>query len=197
MPKLVDYSARFDFIREAVCTVVLRGGAEAVNMRTVAAELRLSVASLRRALNSSEALPVLGLQLIERRRRARWLRGSGESDPLGRALAALAAELPLDEQRVEEAVVWGALTAARSRQDDRVHKLAADRDTALDSLVGRLVSVAEVPEPDRDYESTRLRAVVDGLTAAVCVGRLATTEAGRMLHRHVEELASTQAGRIP
>jgi hypothetical protein len=119
VPKLVDYAARFEFIREAVCAVVDRSGAAALTQRSVAEELGISLTTIKRLIDSAESLPSLGLELVqrERRNRARSRRDSG----LPRAVALLLTQLPTDEESLAHARVWESVTSAHSR-DGRVRE---------------------------------------------------------------------------
>lgn len=116
MPKLIDYGVRFELMREAVVRLAAREGAAAVTLARVATEMNVSSHTLRRALARADALPVLGLGLIERQRRHRWLTTPGPrrigSPALSRANATLALELPLNPARIEETRAWTALTTA-------------------------------------------------------------------------------------
>ena len=95
MPRLVNYSDRFDGIREAVFDLTLRDGPTGISLPAVAAHLQLSTRSLQRLLSSSKHLPMLGLQWAERERRRRllWSRRRTEAAAAS-ALADLLEDLP-------------------------------------------------------------------------------------------------------
>jgi hypothetical protein len=176
MPELIDYSARFDRIREAVFMITLRDGPDAINLPAVARELDMSVSSLRRLLSTSEHLPRLGFQWIERMRRRRVSqRVPGEVDGQEvwkRALNLLLRELPSDTDRVDEARVWASLVTAHEGAHPWAQQARTERDRWLEDLSGRVFADTVPAGDELRYESARLRALVEGLTAGVCRGWL-------------------------
>jgi hypothetical protein len=62
----------------------------------------------------------------------------------------------------------------------------ADRETRLDTVFGRVLTLLEVG--DSEAESLRLRALVDGLTMSVCFGRISPAEGVHGMDRHLAEL---------
>jgi hypothetical protein len=62
----------------------------------------------------------------------------------------------------------------------------ADRETHLDTVIGRVLTLLEVD--DREAENVRLRALVDGLTTAVCLGRISPAEGVQGMDRHLADL---------
>jgi hypothetical protein len=62
----------------------------------------------------------------------------------------------------------------------------ADRETHVCTLIERVLTLLEVG--DREAETVRLRALVDGLTMAVCLGRISPGEGVLTMERHLAEL---------
>ena len=180
MPKLVDYAARFEFIREAVCAVVDRGGAAALTQRSVAEELGISLTTIKRLIDSAESLPSLGLELVqrERRNRARSRRDSG----LPRAVALLLTQLPTDEESLAHACVWESVTSAHSR-DGRVREFREAWSSELDGLISH-ISDNQIDDQGR----LLLRAVFDGLLQAVIQRRVELEAAHAALRAHLDSL---------
>jgi hypothetical protein len=93
-------------------------------------------------------------------------RGWSDVDPVGYEEAA-----PAREPRA------GALALARYFDD---------RETHVSTVTDQVLALLEVAE--RDAESIRLRALLDGLTLAVCRGRISPVECVRTMDRHLTGL---------
>ncbi len=115
MPKLVDYSVRFAFLREAAFEVVLRhgeGGLAALSRRSIAAALGTSVNTVRRLLAAEADLTTLAADEVERRRRwGRWGHPR-DAEPMVLAMYQLRTCVPDTEQRIAEELVWLRLVLA-------------------------------------------------------------------------------------
>lgn len=195
MPRLIDYGARFDLTREAVIAVTLRQGAAAVNMQTVSRELGVSVATVRRFLKGSGALPLLGLEHVERQRRNRRMTGGGVSlmsDPsVKNLMAAVRLELPLTEQRLEEARAWQALVAANC--GPATDKFEEDQRQTWRHLLGHLLYKMDLPEERRPLELQRLIALMTGLTAQLVTEQISPDAAVEVIDHHLLDLAARPA----
>jgi len=105
MPKLIDYAARFEFLRRASFVVVLDRGPYALSRRGIAAALGTSVNSVRRLLSDEADLRELALgEVVQRRRQGRWGQ-RGLAGP-GLAVHLLRTLLPDEERRIPEELVW-------------------------------------------------------------------------------------------
>ena len=195
MPRLIDYGVRFELTREAVIAVTLREGAAAVNLQTVSRELGVSVATVRRFLASAGALPQLGLEHIERQRRNRRMNGGGVSlltNPSAqRLMAAVRLELPLTEQRLEEARVWDALVTAYP--GPVIDKFEERERRVRGHLFGALLHRLELPEEQRPLELLRLTAVMTGLTTQLVTGEITAEAAEEVIDHHLLDLAAHPA----
>src|SRR6478735_5772793 len=133
MPRLIDWGVRFELIREGVVRVAARDGGAAVTIASVAAELHVSGSTLRRTLDSSGALPGLGVAWIERLRQ--YSRHGAikafEAGTVDRVVAAIRCELPSNEEELECERAWAELTgvgaAARCRELRDEHNEHLDR----------------------------------------------------------------------
>lgn len=106
MPKLVNYSARFEFLREAAFTVVRDRGTAALSRHAVAAALGTSVNTVRRLLSPDANLLVLAATEVERRRRHGRFGRLRDGEPLERALYVVRGLLPDIDARIDEELVW-------------------------------------------------------------------------------------------
>ena len=106
MPKLVNYAARFVFLREAAFDVVLHEGVGALSRRSVAAALGTSVNTVRRLLSADADLVTLAADEVDRRRRHGRLGVPHEVEPVATAVHLLRKLLPDTEARVAEELVW-------------------------------------------------------------------------------------------
>ncbi len=231
MPKLVNYAARFDFLREAAFTVVHDEGVAALSRHSVARALGTSVSTVRRLLATEADLVVLAADEVARRRRHGRYGQLREGEPLARALHVVRALLPDDEHRVAEELVWLRLELARPRgascaagteettlperwqiaekgwadvdsavgADPRTQSKASEVGDPLaehahwreEEVAHRIASALEllaVPATARDLEAELLRAGTNGLTWAVCEGRLTPAEAVTHLEHHLAAL---------
>lgn len=106
MPRLVDYPARFAFLRRAAFVVVRDHGPHALSRRAVAEVLGISVNSVVRLVADDADLRLLALDEVERRRRqALWRRPRGLEGP-DLAVALLRSLVADDEDRIAEELVW-------------------------------------------------------------------------------------------
>jgi AcrR family transcriptional regulator len=229
MVKRVDYSSRFEFLRQAAFSLVLDRGVHALTLRALAAELELGVNTVRRLVDPSTELAALAAdEVLTRRRAGRWGRLPEDPDDAARTL--MHRLLPDELSRIDEELVWLRLVAShatvpgsresarRLRHDfqiaergwsdvelDGVHldpqvepqveassgamamaPYFSDRETQLDMVIDRVLTLLEVGDPGA--ESVRLRALVDGLTIAVCRGRISPEEAVQTADRHLASL---------
>ena len=198
MPRLIDYGVRFEFIREAVLRVCVRDGARALSAAAVAAEMQISVATLRRTMARIEALPALGAGFIMRQRaiRARVNRGRVGLTPVQLAQHILERELPLDEERLHEELAWSQIVHT-FRDDDSVRKYWQQHEDDLDAVMSGLAKLLEVPEEVRPREILRLRALHSGLASGICAGRVTADDARAVVQAHVAELASRGSDQAP
>jgi hypothetical protein len=127
VPKLVNYSARFEFLREAAFTVVRDQGVSALSRHSVAAALGTSVNTVRRLLSPEADLRVLAADEVARRRLHGRLGRLRDGDAVERAGHVVRALLPDAQHRVDEELVWLRLMVALPR-DSLTH---ADPDGTL------------------------------------------------------------------
>lgn len=193
MPKLIDHQQRREEIAAAAWRVILRNGVAGASVRTVAAEAGLSAGSVRHVFGTQSELLAFAMRLVFTRVGARVV-------PLspGRPAEEVAAELlPLDaERRAEMGVYVAMLTAANSEPG-----LREVRDEALEGMHNAsrfVIALLEgagglPPEVDREYETVRLHALLDGLAAhLVWQAEDADTQwAHDVLVRHLRSLTSS------
>ncbi len=201
MPKLIDYSGRFDCLREAAFTIVLREGTTGLTIPAVATELLTSVSTIRRSLASANSLPRLAYQWIDIRDRFRVdRRAPGEipgTDTWSACLNALLRELPFDHSRTQDARVRAAVLSHDRFREWAVEASAARADR-LRTLCDATHQDLALSATDLRYESQRLEALIEGTTANACAGRLVPEECVSVVRRHVLDLrAACQPDRRP
>jgi hypothetical protein len=190
MPKLIDWSVRFDLMREAVVRLAASGGAGAVTLSAVAAELQVSASTLRRTLRSPDVLPEMGVVWIERQRRYPRFRGRPngvEHGSIEHATWVISRELPTDEEEVDRERAWRELTTLSA--SPRSIELRDDHLAFLDNLVTAAIGLALPDGTSNELEVIRLRALVDGLTDAACRGSITGEQVLAALDRHMADLA--------
>ncbi|MEV0234014.1 TetR/AcrR family transcriptional regulator [Nonomuraea sp. NPDC050786] len=176
MPKIVDPVERRREVVDALFRVVVRDGLQRASLRTVAAEARLNIGSLRHYFATQEELMRFAMtSMIERV--AERLRAAVEEagdlavlstrERLELSARLLGELLPLDERRRAEVAVFLDFAAA-SRTDPALRDLASQVAVGTRGFVGRVLERLEAggalrPGLRLDVETERLSALVDGL----------------------------------
>lgn len=210
MPRLVDYSLRLRTYAEAAGAITLRDGPLAISLRTVAQAVDHPVASVRRAVAiAGFPLPCFPLDLIGTRREARYLRRIGlHRDVVDldatTALQALLTQLPQEPRDADDEIIWQRIVTALAVTDEPVRAFADLWNERLDQLVGRVIDTwlpaasrrppGTGPEPRRQTEAARLRAIIDGATAAAGRRDITCEQGIAVVRRHVEELRDAAHG---
>ncbi|MEV0145437.1 MULTISPECIES: TetR family transcriptional regulator C-terminal domain-containing protein [unclassified Nonomuraea] len=176
MPKVVDPVERRREVVDALFRVVVRDGLQRASLRTVAAEARLNIGSLRHYFATQEELMRFAMTSMIERVSERLLAAVEEAGDL----AALSAEerlelavrllgelLPLDGRRRAEVTVFLDFATA-SRTDPALRDLAGRVAVGTRAFVGRVLERLEAGGALRrglrlDVETERLSALVDGL----------------------------------
>lgn len=171
MPKLIDHSERRAHLATATWRVILRDGVAGVSVRTVAAEARLSTGSLRHVFASQSELLIFALQLVVDRASERLMGLPLRATALEMVKAVADQLMPLDRERRAEMEVYLALfTAANANPDLREARDAAHRKVRdvcrwmIEELDDR--GALQVGA-DRELETIRLHALIDGLAAHI------------------------------
>jgi hypothetical protein len=179
MPKLIDWGVRYELIREAVVRIAAREGAGGVSFVTVAAELRVSVSTLRRTLDSPNALPQMGTSLLARlRRQRRYMRGCPrgvERGSVEHVVWTLTSELPVTEEDLEQERAWVQLTGPGA--SEACTELRRGDEDYLDALMLGALKRLGTEESFRAQQTIALRALLDGLIAARCRETVTVDEA--------------------
>lgn len=177
VPKIVDHNARRSEIAAALRRVIVRKGVAGASVRAVAAEAGWSMGALRHYFATQEELLRYGVemqlqQVPERLGEVVARLGPGPA----RAQALLEELLPLDEQRLSEALVWlAALGQARvDRSLDDLRRLGFDGERRIARAAIADVFAQPWPEsgdffveplaPQLEAEAAKLQVLVDGLT---------------------------------
>jgi AcrR family transcriptional regulator len=189
MPRLVNYSDRFDGIREAVFDLTLRDGPTGISLPAVAAHLQLSTRSLQRLLSSSKHLPMLGLQWAERERRRRllWSRRRTETAAAS-ALADLLEDLPGGPAAAADQRVWWALVPVFEGTCDWAQAARAEHDELVEALATTIVCSGAIADALQAYERERLCALVAGTAHRILAARLTHEEGTEVVRAHVHDL---------
>ena len=196
MPRLVDWGARYEFIREAVVRVAARRGAAAVTLEGVAAELHVSTSTLRRALESPDTLPGMGVRWIARQRHyRRYLRGlppGADRGSVEHAVWLLRSELPEVEEELEQERAWSQLVHGGVGED--IRELQQAEDAYVDALVRSVLELRQTEQSTREGQAITVRAVLDGLKAALCRQSITVDAAVQCLDTCLATLSPDDAG---
>jgi len=199
MARSIDLADRRRTVSEAAWRVLARDGLGALSVRNVAAEAGLPPSTVRYVFPTQASLREHAITLVFDRTRERIEAVPTDVPPRERAHRIVLELLPLDEERVLELEVYlalgnAALTDAELRPalDEAVREMRAWCEEVL-GLVGEHGLREADREADREYETRRLHALVDGL--AMHLVRLAPGESGEwaidVLDRHLDGLAAS------
>lgn len=167
MPKIVDHAARRQQLAEAAWRVIRRDGLEGASARNIAKEAGISLGSLRHYFASQNELFAFSLQMIGERVKERIEKLHSTGDLYADTVAVIEETLPLDEERLYEAIVWFAFMS-KTLVDPALGKLAREVHESLFRLFHKLAAAIIRFAPHRsnadvEWEARRLHALVDGL----------------------------------
>jgi AcrR family transcriptional regulator len=205
VPRLLDADRRRADLAAAVWRIVARNGVAAASVRTVAREAGLSAGSVRHVFPSQDELLHFAMAEVVARSAERIRAGAvlrvaqaGRGEVVAAVRALLEELLPLDDERMVEARVCQAFVASGA-SDPATAALRAQVDAGLRGVCGHCVdALAEHGRlgagRDREVETGRLWAVVDGLALHVLADP-ATTAAGvrGVLDVHLADLGRRAA----
>lgn len=149
MPKVVNYAARFEFLRRAAFLVVRDQGPHALSRRSVANALGTSVNSVRRLVAEDADLRQLAAdEVTHRRSRGRWDQRR-DLTGIDRATFLLRRVLPDEHHRVAEELVWLRLVI------DSCTTMAGDDTVAALQAAHLVADRGYVPEDHRPPAAAR------------------------------------------
>ncbi|MGK5549331.1 TetR/AcrR family transcriptional regulator [Streptomyces sp. URMC 127] len=206
MPKIVDPVARRRAVAQAVLTVAARHGLEHASLRNVAEEAGLAIGSVRHYFADHDELMTFTMTELSRRiderirtHAERLLAPDSRADRADRRAGTeglLAEFLPLDEVRRQESALWLAFTSAALTRPE-LRPCAAEMQANLHTLLTRVLHEAQraggLPgSADVELESTRLAAVLDGLTlqATLLPDHYPPKLLRQVLRRHLDALTT-------
>ncbi|QZY21017.1 TetR family transcriptional regulator C-terminal domain-containing protein [Streptomyces decoyicus] len=204
VPKIVDPLARRRAVAQAVLSVVARHGLEHASLRNVADEAGLAIGSVRHYFADHDELMTFTMRELSRRigdrirtHAERLLapdRGTDRTDRRAATEELLAEFLPLDGARRQEAALWLTFAAAAHTRPE-LRPCAAEMQADLHTLMSRVLHEARYAgglpaDTDVELESTRLAALLDGLTlqATLLPDRYPPKLLRQVLRRHLDAL---------
>ncbi|MFI9046978.1 TetR/AcrR family transcriptional regulator [Streptomyces sp. NPDC053427] len=203
MPKIVDPVARRRAVAQAVLSVAARQGLEHASLRNVADEAGLAIGSVRHYFADHDELMTFTMRELSRRigdrirtHAERLLTPDRGTDRRAATEELLAEFLPLDAARRQEAALWLAFTAAAHTRPELL-PCAAEMQADLHTLMSRVLHEARYAgglpaDTDVELESTRLAALLDGLTlqATLLPDRYPPKLLRQVLRRHLDALTA-------
>ncbi|HSR23541.1 MAG TPA: TetR family transcriptional regulator C-terminal domain-containing protein [Candidatus Eisenbacteria bacterium] len=198
MPRRADHDARRRRIARALWRVAVDQGLDAVSLRHVAAEARVSMGQVQHYFRTKDEMLRFALDAISERvaerigQRVARLTDEGRGDPLALVRAVLLELLPLDEDRRLEAYV-GFAFLTRATVQPAIAAGLREQYRQLHDFVARRIRDGQragrtSPELDPDRETVVLLALVDGLAAHVLVEDEARTPALAAFDGHLRRL---------
>jgi len=201
MPKIVDPEERRRAIVEAVFVVVARDGLARASLRSIAAEARLAIGSVRHYCGSQQEIRELAVEALSTGFEDRFRAHLADLPAVQagalprRALAQRALEelLPLDERRRSEMAVSLEFTVA-ARTDPSVGPQVARLRRGMVMVIARILAGLEQAQALRDgiqveVEIDRLAALLDGLALrGLDPEELSPQRARDVLLRHLDDI---------
>jgi len=171
VPKIVDHDARRAEYLDALWRVVERDGAQAVTVRSVAAEAGLSKSNLGYYFASQDALLAAAVRQIVQATAAALddlSAGDGTEYTPATAVAASLLIVPMTTERRRQAQVWLMLAAGHAT-DEAFASILAELNAVVRAgalmVVRRLAAGGFVsPARDLDFEAAALHTLLDGLS---------------------------------
>ncbi|WP_019423426.1 TetR/AcrR family transcriptional regulator [Paenibacillus sp. OSY-SE] len=194
MPKIVDHEERKEKLAEATWRVIRREGMERASVRTIAMEAGISAGSMRHYFSTQSELLAFSMKLVSDRVKARIRSSEFSGNPLEDIQRIIYEILPVDEERSAEMEVWLSFTAKalvdpalQSLSNEVYDELRATIAHCIDFLID---SGLARPELNREIESERLYALVDGLAmhAVMQPGRATPDVLKSVVLHHLEAL---------
>lgn len=162
MARRLAAGPRRQLLAEAVVRLLVRGGFEAVTVRSVAAEAGVSAGAVQQQFATKDALLLAGVLLVTARFNDRTVLIPGDATTRELTRSLLLNALPLDDERREDALLWSALLDRAGRAPEIAAAVRTVDNEALDGLA-EVLAGASVSEPAR--AAALLLAVCDGLAA--------------------------------
>ncbi|OUM86105.1 MAG: TetR family transcriptional regulator [Bacillus thermozeamaize] len=211
MPKIVDHEAKRKQLGEAVWRIIRREGLEGVSVRSVAKEAGMSLGALRYYFSSQNDLLAFSLKMVGERIKKRIENLSMTGDIRKDIETIIGETLPLDEERITEAIIWLAFIG-KSLADPTLGVLAAEAQKELYALYKKLTDALircglVPPETNAELEAIRLHALIDGLVIHALIDpRTVTPETIRrtiayhlnsIMQKHTDHRADTNGATSP
>jgi DNA-binding transcriptional ArsR family regulator len=192
MPRRVDYASRFAFLREAAFSIVCDRGVDALSRRALAQQVGLSRARVDELLRADVPLVSLAAkEVVERRREGRWFLAS--APPLDSATRLVCSLMADADHRVDEERVWIRLVSHPTARSGLTGYLA-DRDDLVVATIRQALGLLGVDESALPAQELHVRAMAEGLTLAVVLGRMTPADAVDVVARHLRAFQAEAFG---
>ena len=144
-----------DAFAASVLDLIVRGGIQAVSVRTVAADSGWSAGALQKTFSNKEALLRAAVELVVSRVEARMDAISFGGDATDYLVRLIEETLPLDQLRREEAIAWNAF-AAEATHTQWIAEILAGQDQRIS---------AQLVEALRSFGTSQPEAAAAGIIA--------------------------------
>lgn len=194
MPKIVDHDARRLEVIAALWRVVEREGAEAVSVRSVAAEAGLSRAGMTYYFDSQAQLLALAIEQSVATVTSRILALDLFDCTVDTAVDAFVAMLPDTRERQSQAEVW-LLLLGQARNDVAAQQVLSGLNATVRAGIVDVLTALAGDRLDIDQSAATLHAMIDGVSVAILTDPHSATvgSAREILHAYVTTLVSHEA----
>ncbi len=196
MPKIVDHEDRRSLYVEALWRVVSREGAGAISVRSVAAEVGVSPATVLHYLPSRADLLGAAVQKFTSDGWERFETYLGRNIDLEEAVDAVMIGVPDSATRRRQSEVWLQLVAEQQTNPAArpiLDQLLVEVRRGARALIELFLANGLMhPDRDVDFEANRLHALVDGVSLHTLVNHRKSSPASirKVVAGHVRDLAS-------
>jgi TetR/AcrR family transcriptional repressor of bet genes len=195
VPRRVDHEARRRAIADAVFEVIGSRGLEAVSLRDVAAQARVSMGAVQHYFASKDQMLLFAMDHMRDRALARMqgeLAAISEPNARETVRAAVRVMLPIGEQGRQEAIVAGAFYTFATVHSGYADLLREGYQRLLAVSRQTLRAAAEAGEIadgiDTDRESAMLFFFVQGLIGPMLIGIYSTADALALLDHQLDRI---------
>ena len=148
-----------DVFAASVLNLIVRGGIQAVSVRTVASDSGWSVGALQKTFPTKEALLRAAVDLVVSRAEARMDAVAFEGDVVDYLVRTIEETLPLDQLRREEAIAWNAF-AAEAVHTPWIAEILIEQDQRTSAHLGEALRSLGTSQPE--VAAAAIIAVSDG-----------------------------------
>ena len=186
MPKIVSHPDRRREITYALWSVIYHRGITGVSFQAVADAAEISVGRIQHYFASKRDLVIEGARTLVAMSSERWASATEPDDASANLASLVRQPIPRTEEFRLGSAVWYAYLAA-ALTDDELGEIVREAVASGFSLAAQLTAELH-GDVDARAAGVRLVALGNGLSQAVLIGAISSTEALTLLDRELESV---------